>query len=154
MLFLHQFFPPPFYYQKTQFSSDECLDRLGHRRDTRNDSREILFQSVSGRGHCERFWHGQGCPLFDVVHLAFPLPTTTSKATRKDGFVEVLVARDMPEPCECPSPDTCKKLDSWCFEPSQPQRITSGLVARRNSCGPTRKLILIYQSLVLCSCAS
>ena len=28
----------------------------------------------------QHFWHGQRCPLFDVVHLAFPLPTTASPA--------------------------------------------------------------------------
>ena len=22
-------------------------------------------------GHCEKFWHGQGCRLFDVVHPAY-----------------------------------------------------------------------------------
>ena len=34
-----------------------------------DDLAEILFQS---------FLHGQGCPLFDVVHPAFPLWTTAS----------------------------------------------------------------------------
>ena len=28
----------------------------------------------SAGGHCERFWYGQGCPLFDVVHPAFSPP--------------------------------------------------------------------------------
>ena len=28
----------------------------------------------SAGGPCEQFWHGHGCPLFDVVHPAFPLP--------------------------------------------------------------------------------
>ena len=32
----------------------------------------------SAGGPCEQFWYGQECPLFDVVHLAFPLPTTAS----------------------------------------------------------------------------
>ena len=28
---------------------------------------------VSADCLCEQFWHGQGCPLFGVVHPAFPL---------------------------------------------------------------------------------
>ena len=41
-----------------------------------DDSAEVLFQSFSAGGPCEQFWHVEGCPLFDVVHPAFPLPTT------------------------------------------------------------------------------
>ena len=41
----------------------------------RNDSAEILFQSFCAGGPCEQFRHNQGCPLFDVVHPASPLPT-------------------------------------------------------------------------------
>ena len=47
---------------------------------------------------CEQFWHGQGCPHFDVVHAAFPQPTTalpTLQIALKDGFggaVEVTTA--------------------------------------------------------------
>ena len=33
-----------------------------------------LLPDFSAGGPCEQFWHGQGCPLFDVVHPAFPLP--------------------------------------------------------------------------------
>ena len=74
--------------------------RLGRRGDMRDDSAEILPISSAG-GPCEQFWHRQGCPLFDVVHPAFPLPTTASPALRgvlKDGFGEAVVAFDMPEP--------------------------------------------------------
>ena len=38
---------------------------------------------------CEQFWHGQGSPLFDVVHQAFPLLTIMLpilKDALKDGF--------------------------------------------------------------------
>ena len=35
-------------------------------------------QVFSAWGHCEHFWHGQGCPLFNVLYPAFPLPTTAS----------------------------------------------------------------------------
>ena len=62
----------------------------------------------SAGGRCEQFWHGQGCPHFDVVHRAFPLPTTASPTLQgagvlKDGFGEAVVAGDMPEPCKFPS---------------------------------------------------
>ena len=36
------------------------------------------FPVFSAGSLCEQFWHEQGCPLFDVVHPAFPLPTTAS----------------------------------------------------------------------------
>ena len=73
----------------------------------RDDSAEILLQTSAG-AHFEQFWHGQGCPLFDVVHPAFPLPTTASPTLHgvlKDGFGEVVVACDIPEPCKFPSLD-------------------------------------------------
>ena len=62
----------------------------------------------SAGGPCEQLWHGQGCPLFVVVHAAFPLPTTASptlKCALKNGFGEAVVARDMPELCKFPSLD-------------------------------------------------
>ena len=40
-----------------------------------------------------------GCPLFDVVHPAFLLPTTASPSLRgavKDGFGDAVVACGMP----------------------------------------------------------
>ena len=60
----------------------------------------------SAEGHREQFWHGQECPLFHVVHPAFPLPTTVSPILQgafKDGFGAAVVACDMPEPCKFPS---------------------------------------------------
>ena len=88
----------------------------------------------SAGGPCEQFWHGQGCPLFNVVHPAFPLPTTASptlQSALNDGFGEAAVAYDMPKPC---------------------QVSISLTVARRGSCGPKKKLTLLHtQSLVLCS---
>ena len=51
---------------------------------------------------------GMACPLFDTVHLAFPLPTTASptlKCALKNGFGEAVVARDMSELCKFPSLD-------------------------------------------------
>ena len=67
-------------------------------------SRDFLpvFSAV---GPCEQFWHEQGCPLFDVIHPAFLLPTTPSptfQGAPKDGFGEAVVACDMPEPCDFP----------------------------------------------------
>ena len=57
-------------------------------------------------------WHDQGCPLFDVVHAAFPLPTTASPTLQvalKNGFGEAVVACDMPEPCKFLSLKSCQK---------------------------------------------
>ena len=65
------------------------------------DPSEILFRSFLQESPGEQFWHGQGCPLFDVVHPAFPLPTTASPTLQgvlKDGFGEAVVACDMREP--------------------------------------------------------
>ena len=67
-------------------------------------------------GPCEQTWHGQGCPLFDVVHRALSLPTTASpilQGALKNGFGEAVVACDMPEPCRFPSLDSCLKRFLW-----------------------------------------
>ena len=69
----------------------------------------------SAGGPCEQFWHGQGCPLFDV-HPAFPLPTTalpTLQSALKDGFGEAVVACNMPEPRKFPSLDSCQRRFLW-----------------------------------------
>ena len=61
-------------------------------------------------------WHGQGCPLFNVVHPAFPLPTTASPTVQSalmDGFGEAVVACNMPKPSTFPSPDSCQKRFLW-----------------------------------------
>ena len=68
-------------------------------------------QSSAG-GHCEQFWHGQGCPLFDVIHPAFLLPTTASviiQGALKDGFGEAVVACDIPKACL----NSCQKRFLW-----------------------------------------
>ena len=55
-----------------------------------------------------QFWHGQGCPLFDDVHPAFPLPAVLSpifKGALKDDFGEAVVTCDMSEPYKFPSVD-------------------------------------------------
>ena len=87
------------------FSSVQSLHRLsrvgGHDR--------LIQQRSSSRGRCEQFWHGQGCPLFDVDHPTFSLPTMASATLQgalKDGLGEAVVARDMPKPCEFPSLDS------------------------------------------------
>ena len=76
--------------------------------------RYILVLSASG--HCEQFWHGQGCPLSDVVHPALPLPNTATPSLQgapKDGFGEAVVACDMPEPRKFSSLDSCQKRFLW-----------------------------------------
>ena len=75
----------------------------------------------SAGGPCEQFWHGQGCPFFDVVHPAFPLPTTASPTLQgalKDGFGVAVVACDTPEPCTFPSLDSSHKRFLWTHKES------------------------------------
>ena len=81
-------------------------------------SRALLpvFWFFFAGGHREQFWHEQGFPLFEIVHLAFPMPTTASptlKGALKDGFGEAVVACDMPEPCKFSSLDSCWKRFLW-----------------------------------------
>ena len=57
-------------------------------------SRDPL-SAFSAGGLCEQFWHGQGCPIFDCVQPAFPLPTSTSPTLQgvlKNCFGETVVA--------------------------------------------------------------
>ena len=62
----------------TEFSSVQSRDRLGRRGGHEGRfSRDPLPVFYAG-GRCEQFRHGQGCPLFYVVHLAFPTTTTES----------------------------------------------------------------------------
>ena len=80
---------------------------------------------------CEQFCHGQGCPLFDVVHPAFPLRSRRCKPSLVPWRIvlERLSLRV-----------TCPNHASFPFLKD----------ARRASCGPTRKLILLRtQSLVV-----
>ena len=85
----------------------------------------------SAGGPCEQFQHGQGCSLFDVIHPAFPLPTKASltlQGALKDGLERL-------------------SLHVTCLDQENFHLLT---VARRGSCGPTRKLILLHtQMLVL-----
>ena len=64
------------------------------------------------QGPCEQFWHGQGCPLFDIVHPAFPLLTTASPTLHgalMDGLRKTVTVCDIPEACKFPSLDSCQK---------------------------------------------
>ena len=70
----------------------------------------------SAEGPCEQFRYGKRCPLFDIVHPAFPLPTTASpilKGALKDGFGEAVVVCDISESCRVPSLDSCQKRSVW-----------------------------------------
>ena len=61
---------------------------------------------------CEQFLQGQGSSLFDVVHPAFPLPTTASPTLQDalmGGFGEAVV----PEQCKFPSLNSCQKRFLW-----------------------------------------
>ena len=93
-------------YLIAQLSSVQSVDPLGRQGEhERRFSRDSLPVFSAG-GPCEQFWHGQECLLFDVVHRAFPLPTTASPNLQdalRDAFVEAVVACDMLELCELPS---------------------------------------------------
>ena len=85
----------------------------------RDDSAELLFQSFLQEALVSSFWHGKGCPLVDVVHPVFPLPTTASPTLQgalMDGFGEDIVACDTPEPCKVPSLDICQKRFPWAYK--------------------------------------
>ena len=95
--------------EKTMFISvRQCCEGDAREEDSSGDPLPVL----STGGPCEQFWR----PLFDVVHPAFPLPTTASSTLQgalKDGFGEAVVACDMPEPCKFPSLDSCQKRFLW-----------------------------------------
>ena len=97
-------------------NSAQSLDLLSRQGDMRDDSAEILFQSFLREALLMQFWNGQGCPLFYVVHPAFPLSTTASPNLQdvlKDGFEEAVMACDMPEPFKFPSLGSCQKRFLW-----------------------------------------
>ena len=79
-------------------------------------SRDALPVFSAG-GPCEQFWHWQGCPVFDVAHPAFPLPTKASSTLQgavKDGFGEAVMACKMPEPSKFPLLfASCQKRFLW-----------------------------------------
>ena len=85
--------------QRDHFSSVQSLDRMGRPRGGGGDGGHDRrfgghFPPVfSVGGHCEQFWHGQECPLFEFVHPAFPPPTTSSSTFQgalKDGCGELV----------------------------------------------------------------
>ena len=70
----------------------------------------------SAGGPCEQFWHGQGCPLFYVVHPTYPLPTKalpTLRGTLKDDFEEAVMANELPEPWLFQSLDSTNNRFLW-----------------------------------------
>ena len=71
------------------FRSVQSLDRLGRQGGHEERFSRDPLPVFSVGGPWEQFWHGQGCPLFDVVHPAFSLPTTASPTLQgalKNGF--------------------------------------------------------------------
>ena len=93
---------------------------------------KVPLPVFSAGDRCKQFCHAQGCPLFDVVP-AFPLPTTTSPTFQ--GDLKMALER-LSWRVTCPNRASFRLL----------------IVARRGSCGLTRKFILLRnQLLVLCS---
>ena len=76
------------------------------------DNSAHSLPAFSAGGHCEQFWHGKGCPLFDAVHPPFPLLTTALPflpGALKYCFGEAFVACSIPVPCEFLSFDSYRK---------------------------------------------
>ena len=114
-------------------SSIQSLDKLGHWRGRKGRFSRDPLPAFSAGGPCEQVWHGKRCPLFDVVHPAFPLPTMVSPILQVPWR---RVTERLSWHVTCPNHASFHLLT----------------VARRGSCGPTRKLILLCtQSLVLSS---
>ena len=101
------------------FSSVPSLDPLGSQGGGGEREGQLsrdAHQLFSSGGPCEQSWHVQGCPLFDVVHLAFPLPTTVSPTLQgalKDGFGEAAVVCNVPKPCQFLFLDSYRKKFLW-----------------------------------------
>ena len=88
-----------------------------------DDSEEILLQPFLQKTPREHFWHGRGCPLFDVIHPAFPqlaMASPTLQGPLKNGFGEAVEACDMPKPCKFPSLDSCQKRFLWTHKEVDP----------------------------------
>ena len=84
----------------------------GHERRFSTDSLPVF----SAGGHREQFWHRQGRPLFDVVHVTFRLSTTGSPTLQRaleDGFGDPVVACNMLEPFEFLFLDSYRKKFLW-----------------------------------------
>ena len=78
----------------------------------RDDSAEILFQSFLQEALVSSSGMGRDVHSSMFVHPAFPLPTmvlSTLQDALKDGFGEVVVVCDMPEPYKFLSLDTFQK---------------------------------------------
>ena len=81
-----------------------------------DDSIEILLGFVFFYGRSLLAILAWMVDVFDIVHPAFPLPTTVSPTLQgalKDGSRQTVVACDMPEPCKFPSPNSCKERFLW-----------------------------------------
>ena len=116
-------------------------------------SRDPL-QVFSAGGPCEQIWHGQGCPLFDVVHTAFPLPTTASPTLQgalKDSFGEAVVACDRPKPCKFLSLDSCQRNHKEVDPAPHPESLVLLLIFTRQvhspACFPLESLSLVFPVL-------
>ena len=129
---LHAFLPGEGF--STQFISVPWL--IGSSRGQEGPYSRDLLQAFSAGGPCEQFWHGQGCPLFDVVHPAFPLLTTASPTLQ--GSLTMILER--------PSWHvTCLNYASFCSSqlpdevPVDPQGSWSCSTPSRWPCAPSRR---------------
>ena len=99
---------------KVQFSSIPRLIRSsgGHNRRLRGDPLQVF----SAAGHYEQFWHALGCPLFDVVHPAFPLRPRRRPPSRVPWrmiFERLSWRVTCPNRAKFSSLDSCQKRFLW-----------------------------------------
>ena len=85
--------------------------------DMRDGLAEILPQCLQMEPIVSSSGMGQGCPRFDDAHSHFlcrpqRLDPFVQDAL-KDDFGEAVLARDVPEPCEFASLDSCQKRIPW-----------------------------------------
>ena len=116
-----------------QLSSLQSLDRLDRRVDMRDDSAEILFQSFLHEALVNRSGMGRDihCLMLSSQHF---------------------LCRPRRRPLSKVPPGIVFERLSWCVTCPNHARFCLQTIARKGSCGPTRKLILLCtQSLVLCS---
>ena len=123
----------PYDIRQGSVCSVKSLGRLGHWGDMRDDSAEILFQSFLQKALVSSSGMGR-----DVHSLTLSIQHFLCRTRRcpPSKFPRRMVLERLSWNVTCPNNSSFRLL----------------IVARRGSCGHTRKLILLCtQSLVLCS---
>ena len=81
-----------------------------------DDSAEILFQSFMRRAVMSSSGMGKNVHAMTLSIQHFLCRPRRRPPSKVNGFGEAVVACSMPEPCECPSLDSCQKSFQWTHE--------------------------------------